>query len=126
MNTKELKSIIKPLIKECIKEVLLEEGLAKLISESKQPPAIEKVKPSTQVNEQRKRMLDEIGKSGYVNNKFDPFSGTKPLTESQASNTGPNTGPLKDIDPSDPGVDISKLMNGNKKIWNALMGGKAK
>lgn len=126
MNTKEMKAMIKPLIKECIKEVLLEEGLAKLISESKQTTVVEKAKPATQVNEQRKRMLDEIGKSGYVNSKFDPFSGTKPLTEAQASNSGPSTGPLKDIDPSDPGIDISKLMNGNKKIWNALMGGKAK
>lgn len=133
MNKDELKQIIKPLIKQCIREVLMEDGLKNILSEvqaapqptQKTPVATKQQKPV--VTEARKKMLDEIGKSGYMNSKFDPFANTAPLTEAQASNKGPSTGPLKDIDPSDPGVDISNLMGGsNKKIWKALVGGKAK
>lgn len=133
MNRDELKQTIKPLIKQCIREVLMEDGLRNILSEvqttsapvQKQPQPIKSQKPI--VTEARKKMLDEIGKSGYMNSKFDPFANTAPLTEAQASNRGPSTGPLKDIDPSDPGVDINSLMGGsNKKIWKALVGGKAK
>lgn len=131
MNKDELKKIIKPLIKECIREVLMEDGLRNILSEAQATPThIQKQATVSQkpiVTEARKKMLDEIGKSGYMNNKFDPFANTTPLTEAQASNRGPSTGPLKDIDPSDPGVDINSLMGGsNKKIWKALVGGKAK
>jgi hypothetical protein len=133
MNKDELKQIIKPLIKQCIREVLMEDGLRNILSEAqslsphaqKQTLAPKPQKPA--LTENRKKLLDEIGKSGYMNGKFDPFANTAPLTEAQANNKGPSTGPLKDIDPSDPGVDISNLMGGsNKKIWKALVGGKAK
>jgi hypothetical protein len=134
MDTKEMKAMLKPLIKQCIREVLMEEGLGKVIAEAKnesvkQPLQEKKIinkPPDKTLTEARKKMLDEIGKSGYVANKFDPFAGTTPLTEAQASNKQ-NTGPLANVDPQDSGVDISGLMNGNnKKIWNALLGGKAK
>lgn len=135
MNTKEMKALLKPMIKQCIREVLMEEGLVKVIAEAKtelvetkqpvqQKPTV-KQQPAP-ITENRKKMLDEIGRSGYMNNSFDPFAGTKALTESQASNTSA-TGPLRDVDPSDAGVDISSLMNGSsKKIMNALVSGKAK
>lgn len=136
MDSKEIKAMLKPLIKQCIKEVLMEEGLGRIISEAKTANIVEQRQPvqqkqaakkeTPQLLENRKKLLDEIGRSGYVNSSFDPFSGTKPLTEAQASG-GEKTGPLRDVDPSDPGVDITGLMNGNnKKVWNALLGGKAK
>ena len=124
MNTKELKAIIKPLIKQCIKEVLMEEGLGKLLAESVEQPVIKKqepVKESKVHTENRKKLLDEIGKAGYVNNKFDPFAGTKPLSEAQASNVA---GPAQTMDPSDPGIDVSKLIAGNKQMWKTLTNGK--
>jgi len=135
MNIKEIKATLKPLIKECIREVLMEAGLSKMLTEAvQQPEAIERpivkkqevAKQPDKLNENRKKMLQEIGKSGYMNSKFDPFAGTTPISEGQAKD-GPSMGPLKDSDPNDPGVDISGLLNSsNKKVWNTLLNGKAK
>lgn len=134
MDKAELKKLLKPLMKECIREVLMETGLQKMISETvveqpverkqvayKQAPVAQQ-KP--QINENQKKMLEEIKNSKLLNNKFDPFANTTALTEAQA--VGAATGPLSSVDPNDPGVDISNLMNGNKNVWKALVGGKGK
>jgi len=131
MDKAELKKLLKPLMKECIREVLMENGLQKMIAEAvteqpvqqkvqvqKQAPTIQK----PQINENQKKMIEEIRNSKLLNNKFDPFAGTSALTEAQAAGTA--TGPMSSVDPNDPGVDISNLMNGNKKVWKALVGGK--
>ena len=129
MDIKAIKETLKPLIKECIKEVLMEEGLGKMLSESKtaeqsapkkQVIKQEPISESNQQLENRKKLASEIGKSGYLNTKFDPFSGTKALTESQASGTGA----AKDL--SDPGIDVGNLISGNKNVWKTLVNGKAK
>jgi len=139
MDKAELKKILKPLMKECIREVLMEQGLMKLMSENvsvqqttnfqqkKQQAPAEKTKQNNEIDQYRKTMLESIGKSGYLNNQFDPFSGTKPLTESQAASASP-TSRTSNIDPAvldDPGIDISGFM-GNKNTWKALIGGKGK
>jgi len=129
MKKEDLKLLIKPLIKECLKEVLIEEGFTKMLSEATKPstniqyikamkeemvqqPSVQK-KPIHQLQENRKKALDEIGNSG-----FDPFANSKPLRED------------KEIISSDPGVDISGLIGENKQIWrstlDALKGKKAK
>lgn len=129
MDKIELKKLLKPLMKECIREVLMENGLQKILSETvvsqpEQKQVIQKVantQEKPQINEARKKMLEDIGKSGYLNSKFDPFANTKPLTEAQAAGA---PSPMSALDPDDSGVDISNLMNGNKKVWKALVGGK--
>lgn len=145
MKVEQLKTIIKPLIKECLKEVLIEEGLVQTINEIKkvttpleviggydlskingnnnkfkpseeqvnniqrqmQQEAISQQKSVQQINENRKKMLDAIGKGG-----FDAFAGTQPLKEDI------------DVKASDPGIDINNLM-GNKQIWNKMLDGMA-
>jgi hypothetical protein len=137
MDTKELKTILKPLIKQCIREVLMEEGFNKVLAETKNE-AFSETKPINEVakkeavkkepsnfNENRKKMLDEIGKAGYISKNFDPFAGSKPLTEAQASGA-PASGPLSQVDPADPGVDISGIMNMAAGKWKAHLGGKSK
>ena len=124
MKKEQLKLFIKPLIKECLKEVLIEEGFTKMLSESVtqkiEQPAIQKYqKPQqqmpqkTNLSENRKKILDSIG-----NNGFDPFAGSQPLRED------------KELINSDPGVDISGLIGENKQVWkqtlNALNGKKDK
>jgi len=129
MDKTELKKLLKPLMKECIREVLMENGLQKILSEAvvsqpEQKQVTQKVsntQEKPQINEARKKMLEDIGKSGYLNSKFDPFANTKPLTEAQAAGA---PSPMGGIDPDDSGVDISNLMNGNKNVWKALVGGK--
>lgn len=119
MKKEELKTIIKPLIKECLKEVLVEEGFTKMLSEATQKVEIKQfTKPVQQVQkpiiqENRKKMLDQIAIGG-----FDPFAGSEPLKED------------KEVLSSNPGVDISSLLNENKQTWkqtlNALNGKKDK
>jgi hypothetical protein len=118
MKSQELKQIIKPLIKECLREVLIEEGFAKMLAESVKPqqaPVMpqqakvaqrqiqEPVEQKRVLQEARKRALDNIGGAG-----FDAFAGTQPLRE-QAEVKG-----------ADPGVDISGLL-GNKQVWKQTL-----
>jgi hypothetical protein len=143
MDKKELKSLIKPIIKECIREVLMEEGLRKVVNESvtaqpvaKQvsaPPVAQKqvhLQEQQKVKELKREILHKIGKSGYSSTGFDPFGGTAPLAEGQAPQVASAEmsamNPLRDIDPNDPGVDISGIMGIAAGKWNAHMGRKNK
>lgn len=119
MKVEQLKQIIKPLIKECLKEVLIEEGFTKMLSESaRQPSAVEQIKvvertvkqeaasqkkSLQELQEAKKKMLDAIGQGG-----FDAFAGTQPLKEDV------------EVKASNPGIDISGLM-GNKGVWKQTL-----
>ena len=120
MNKNELKKVLKPLIKECIKEVLFEEegalshvikevaaglgGKQKITETTIRPP-----KPRTSSNQElkrrKKKLLDAIGKDAYGG--VNVFEGTTPAPA--ATNEGQAKGPLSDVAPHDPGVDISGL-----------------
>jgi len=135
MNKKELKAILKPLIKECIKEVIFEEGSlstiikevfsvaqnkdlifetkkSKITVEEKQNKQQEfEQKKIAELREHKKKLLEIIGKDAFGG--IDLFEGTTPLS------TGGNpeaklpgaVGPLSGLESSDPGVDISFLKN---------------
>jgi len=136
MKKSDLKQLIKPLVKECIHEVLVEEGLlANVVSEvakglqqnvivetkQKQPEALfnenlqmqHKTNESrTKLHEHRKKLLDAIGQDAY--NGVDLFEGTTPVpADSQPGS------PMAGTSPNDPGVDISSLL-GNQRVWKAL------
>ncbi len=136
MDAKNFKAMMKEVIKESLREILKEEGLLQTLSESKQPvkhvpKVVRQLNEETlkDLNANRKLLEQSIGKSKLMpapSKTFDPFAGTQPLTEAQASNGQVKTGALKDIDPRDPGVDVSSLIGGNKATWKALVGGKKK
>jgi len=120
MNKNELKKILKPLIKECIKEVIFEEdgALSHIIKEvavglsGKQQLTETKVRPprpkkNNQMKQKKKQLLDAIGKDAY--NGVNLFEGTTPTTA--PTTEGTNRGPLSDVAPSDPGVDISNIFS---------------
>jgi hypothetical protein len=103
MKKTELKNIIKPLIKECLNEILVEEGLKKIVQEGASEPVREKINEAKEkLKEFKKQMMDEIGGSG-----FDPFGGTAPISDKESS--------------GDSGVDISSLLNANGSAWRSTL-----
>ena len=130
MNKNELKKVLKPLIKECIKEVLFEEKgtLSHIISEvahgigkttkqivkEQHEPQVKYTAGAARLKEHKKKLLDAIGKEAY--------GGITPTPSS--TNAGP-IGVLADLDPKDPGVDISSIFNPKSfAIFNKMTGKK--
>ena len=136
MKKSELRQVLKPLIKECIKEVIFEEGVlsnivlevaqglgGQTIVETKQQPTIpqknyeeENRVAQQKLQETRKRMLDAIGSESY--NGVDLFAGTTPTSAPTESKQGD---PLAGVDPRDAGVDISQLFGGTNKNWSRVI-----
>ena len=145
MKRSELKKIIQPIVKECVQDLLLREGLlsnivsevskgigGQVIQESRPAPSTTaKALGITSVRDDRARLdeakarkrklLDAIGKDAY--NGVDIFEDTKPIAEAREKSMGP-VNPLTGDgrDPGDPGVDIAGILNIGGKNWKALMG----
>ena len=143
MNKKELKALIKPIVKECIQETLLEEGmLSTVISEvvkgtsglvvEQQAPAkpVQKYESDEQAmrriqerksqqQNQRKQLLNAIGTDAYGG--VDIFEGTEPLRKGgdPAANSQAQ-GALSNYAPDDSGVDISGLLNLAGGSWKKI------
>ena len=135
MKKSDLKKLIKPIVKECINEVLIEEGLlSNVVSEvaaglqgntivEKQEiknPTIQNnmrrkgIDASKKLEEQRQKMREAIGTSAY--NGVDLFEGTTPAPGQQEVPAG-----AVDLgNTSDAGVDISSIMGGASQIWKAM------
>ena len=123
MNKAELKKILRPLIKECIKEVIFEDGtLSTIISEvlkgtSGGTVMLEDTSPKVdhraaevkrkRILEQKRKMLDAIGKDAY--NGIDLFEGTTAAPSPRGASNPHGSGALDGVSPSDPGVDISNF-----------------
>ena len=126
MDKKELTKILKPLIKECVKEVIMEEPgvLAHVIKESVQGVSVSTItesrneepirkfmkkaqasRPKKDLQETRKRLLDSIGGASNFNG-VNIFEGTDPLPSAPTTDQQ-KYGALKDQDPGDAGVDLS-------------------
>lgn len=138
MKKDQLKKALKPVIVECVREALYEEGVlssiisevvqglgANVISEAqprKSAPiqeTFERPEPEvrSKLNQTRKQLLEAVSAGAY--NGVDLFEGVTP-TKAQAS---PAPGdPLADADPGDPGIDISGIMSVGGKKWKALSG----
>ena len=132
MKKSDLKELIKPLVKECIHEVLLEEGLlsnvvsevtkglqaAPVIREQTIATTPQKAPPPRDYSADRKKLMDAIGNNAY--NGVDLFEGTTPAPAQQEQAAG-----QVDLgDPSDPGVDIGSIMGHSSKIWESMNKGK--
>ena len=137
MNKAELKKILKPLIKECIKEVIFDDGtLSTVISEvvkglgnplsetrsavPQRPPnrleSDDEAKTRRQrLAENQKNLMDSIGKEAY--NGVNLFEGTTPTPAPREGGRSALSG----VDPNDPGVDISSFM-GSGGSWKKLAG----
>ena len=111
MTKSEMKKIMKPLVKECLQEMLLEEGLLsnlieqvnkgnkQIFSEStrREPAFVPSKQSKPQITEVRKKLADKIGNGAYAS----VFEGLEPA---------PSPGELG-VDSGDPGLDLSMLNN---------------
>ena len=135
MKKSDLKQLIKPLVKECIHEVLLEEGLlsnvvsevakglqgnlvvetttTRPIQDDSQIIRKKTAETNAKLEEHRRRMADSIGREAY--NGVNVFEGVEPMQHSEPRPGSPDLG-----DPNDAGVDISSLMGDASKIWQAM------
>ncbi len=137
MKKSDLKQLIKPLVKECIHEVLLEEGLlSNVVSEvakglqgnlvvetqQKQSQSLfnedlqmkRKADDSrVQMKEHRKKLMDAIGNDAYGG--IDLFEGTEPMQSQE-----PQQGHADLGSPGDAGVDISSIFGNASQIWQAM------
>jgi hypothetical protein len=143
LKKEQLKKALKPVIVECVREALYEEGVlssvisevlrglgTNVIKESSPPPrqvvappvenkpSIREAEAKSKLNETRKRLLEAVSDGAY--NGVNIFEGTTPTP---ASSGAPTPGdPLSDKDPADSGIDISGIMAVGGKKWKALSG----
>ncbi|MDP3986709.1 MAG: hypothetical protein Q8P81_00615 [Nanoarchaeota archaeon] len=148
MKIEELKKVLKPLIRECIKEVLMEEknvlshviresinavgGSQTIIQEQKEERMFDKqLRPSlpskekNQIQETKKKLLESIGKSAYGG--VDIFEGTKPLSSGGSiveSMQAPSSA-LAGIAPDDPGIPVDKIFE-SAHLWAKIAAGNKK
>ena len=138
MKKTEFKKILKPLVKECIQESLMEDGLiSNIIAEvvrGMSPPVVEAQKPispvekrmqqnafggqqSKKLQEHRAKLMSAIGGDAY--NGVNLFEGTTPAP-AQAS-PQQQAGPMAGQAPNDAGVDIGNLFGSVGRNWGAHM-----
>jgi hypothetical protein len=133
MNAKkdQLKTLFKPLIKECIKELILEEGvLSSMISEVNkvkfpsvtttteavmQQVSKPKVDNKAKIDEAKRKIYAALGSDNYSH----IFENIEPLSATEAGTAAPSHSPLSGKDPRDPGVDISAIPGMN--VWKTLV-----
>lgn len=134
----KLKKFLKPLIRECIKEAIFEEGvLSALVAEVATGMGVHQITESNTTNqvsnvqqrqqsekitermrESKNKMLDAIGRDAYRGVNI--FEGTEPLSSGGKVGAAPSTSPLANIDPSDKGVNIDGLLGAFGRKWDAL------
>ena len=128
MNKSQLKKLIKPMVKECIHEVLLEEGLLSNVvaevvkgvghaplmeTQQSAPPTPPPTQTNAKLKEQRAKLMGALNKDAY--NGVNLFEGTDPL-----ASTAPAAGQADLGAPTDAGVDISSLVGDASQIWRAI------
>ena len=144
MNKTQLKKLIKPVVKECIQEVLIEEGLlTEVVSQvtaglAKQPIVENRPKKrndnlfnedlqmkrksreaNKKLQEHRRKLLDSIGGDAY--NGVDLFEGTTPMKAQATNSVAQGSRALEGVDPRDPGVDLGAL-GFPVNVWKKLAG----
>ena len=141
MKKSEFKKLIKPIVSECIRESLMEDGLISgIIAEvvrgmstpqpiveaatPKTDPAAERMKrnafskeQSGKLKEHRAKLMSAIGGEAY--NGVNLFEGTTPAPAQGSPNQQAN--PMSGQNPSDAGVDIGSLFGSVGSSWGAHM-----
>ena len=133
MKSNELKKVLKPLIKQTIREVLLEEGIlsqvvsevvkgmgGKTLTEVKRGPGPAEIRrQEEELEKQRQEKIRRLNESvGSIAPGVNVFESTQPIGE---SDDGPGKA-LSGVASNDPGVDISGILKLAGGKWSALKG----
>lgn len=138
MKQDELKKVLKPLIKQCIKEVIFEEGvLSGLISEvvqglggqqtivEAQAPEMDFSRQRVELQEEARAEMDQRRKKleeSLGGNFSGAFENTQPLARGGSVSESPVHSPLANYAPDDPGVDIGAIMSlGAGSNWKKMI-----
>ena len=139
MKRSQLKEMIKPIVRECVHETILNDGLlSNIISEvasglgnqfiienketivpqetNENSFRMEHLREGQQ--EAKKKLLDDIGRDTF--NGVDLFEGTSPIRDSGTPSATSQANPLGGQEPGDPGVDISAIVALSGKNWKSL------
>jgi hypothetical protein len=135
MNKSQLKKLIKPVVKECIQEVLIEEGLltevvSQVTAGLARQPIVETREAKTSMGLGKRTNIPNDNlfnedlqmqrKSRETNKKLQEHrEGTEPMRQSGTPGQAHKPSVLGD-DPSDAGVDISSLLGNASKVWQAI------
>ena len=140
MKKSQLKHVIKPIVKQCLNELLIEQGLlSNIISEvvkgiqpiqqqpTQQPLAVAEHQKLLQqqrmeLQEQRQQMIKEnkrklLDAAGFG---VDVFKGTSPIQEASDPSNG-KASALSGVDSNDPGVDINGIMALANRDWSKMI-----
>tara|TARA_R100000315_G_C5228958_1_gene139897 strand:+ start:929 stop:1300 length:372 start_codon:yes stop_codon:yes gene_type:complete len=114
MNKKQLRDILRPMIEECVKELFFEKGfmsnMIQEVVEAQSKILIKEEKPYQRHLEYKAKSpnLDSVASSyGDV-----PNTSPDPTPVKKATGEYKKYGAMKDVDPSNPGVSIDKLLEG--------------
>lgn len=126
----QLKNLFKPIIKECVKELILEEGiLSSLISEVQKTSfkqenkqqitesdfKQESIARKNKIDESKRKLYSALGSDNYSS----IFENVEPLTSYEVGESPASMGdPLSGQAPTDPGVDIASIPG--MKMWKTL------
>ena len=140
MKKSQLKHVIKPIVKQCLNELLIEQGLlSNIISEvvkgiqpmqqqtTQQPIAVAEQQKLLQqqrfeLQEQKQQMIKEnkrklLDAAGFG---VDVFRGTNPIEEASDPSNG-KAGALNGVSANDPGVDINGIMAIANRDWSKMI-----
>ena len=126
MKPEEFKKILKPLVKQTVKEVILEEGILSnivaevargltgdLVVEARAKKAeVDYRKESEDLEQQRQEKIKKLNESSKFRGAF---SGTQEMQDSNSR------GPLSGVSPGDRGVDITAIQKIANGKWKQLI-----
>ena len=134
MKKSDLKNLIKPVVKECIQEILLEEGLlsnvvaevakgmqGNLMTESPKKAKVAKPRRDEatarkKLDAHRAKLRAAINQDAY--NGVDLFENVTPAASPAVAQASAGHADLGD--PRDAGVNIDSLINGAANVWKAM------
>jgi hypothetical protein len=144
MKKSDLKRLIKPIVKECINEALIEQGLlSNIISEVVRGlgpvPTTQSIQENKDMIQQQKKLEEErllameeqqralkeqkrklLDAAGF---DIDVFEGVAPLSKggSPSPDASSTYGALSGVDPNDAGVDITGIMAVANRDWKSMI-----